>query len=129
MRRREFVTLFGGVAATWPLAGSAQQPVMPVIGFLDPRSPDGFTERLRGLRQGLRETGFGDGENVTIEYRWADNQIGRLPELAADLVRRRVAVIVASGGRDFALAAKAATTSIPIRLHRRRRSGEAWPRP
>jgi putative ABC transport system substrate-binding protein len=85
-----------------------------VIGFLDPRSPEGLTERLRGLRQGLKETGHVEGENVTIEYRWAENQLDRLPELAADLVRRQSAVIIASGGRDATLAAKAATTTIPI---------------
>jgi putative ABC transport system substrate-binding protein len=85
-----------------------------VIGFLDPRSPEGLTERLRGLRQGLKETGHVEGENVTIEFRWAENQLDRLPELAADLVRRQSAVIIASGGRDATLAAKAATTTIPI---------------
>jgi putative ABC transport system substrate-binding protein len=114
MRRREFITLIGGAAVTWPLSASAQQSAIPVIGFLDPRSFDGVANRLRGLRQGLKETGFVEGENVAIEFRWAENQMDRLAELAADLVRRQSAVIVASGGRDSTLAAKAATTTIPI---------------
>jgi putative tryptophan/tyrosine transport system substrate-binding protein len=89
VRRREFITLLGGAAATWPLAARAQQPAVPVIGFLDPRSPDGMTERLRGFRQGLKDTGYVDGENVAIEYRWAEGQSDRLAEMAAEGAERK----------------------------------------
>jgi len=112
VRRRQFITLLGGAAA-WPLAAHAQQVAMPAIGFLSSALPDAFTDRLRGFRQGLKDTGYVEGENVAIVYRFAENQDDRLPALAAELVGRRIAVI-AAGGLPATFAAKAATTTIPI---------------
>jgi putative ABC transport system substrate-binding protein len=113
MRRREFIALLGGAAFARPFAARAQQPAMPVIGYLNPGSPESDASRLTGLRRGLNETGYVEGRNFVIEYRWAGNQADRLPALVADLVQLRVAVIVAAGAVP-ALAAKAATTNIPI---------------
>jgi putative ABC transport system substrate-binding protein len=112
MRRREFITLLSSVAVGWSLAARAEQSAMPVVGFLNPTSPDAY--RLRAFHQGLKEAGFVEGENVAVEYRWADNQIDRLPTLAAELVRRQVTLIVAGGGLASALAAKTETKSIPV---------------
>jgi putative ABC transport system substrate-binding protein len=114
MKRREFISLLGGAAAAWPIMVRAQQPAMPMVGFLDPRSPEANADRVGAFRQGLKDAGYVEGENVAIDYRWAENQMDRLPELAAELVRRRVAVIAASGGPDTAFAAKMSTTVIPI---------------
>src|SRR5262245_6100507 len=114
MRRREVITLFGGAAAAWPLAAGAQQTGMPVIGYLYAGSPEPSAHLLAAFRKGLSESGYIEGHNVTIEFRWAHNEIGKLPELAADLVRRRVSVIVTPAGGLAAIAAKSATTSIPI---------------
>ena len=114
MRRREFITLLGGTVVAWPLAARAQQTGIPVIGFLNPTTPEALAEPMRGLRQGLKDAGFVEGENLTIEYRWADNQAERLQAMATELVRRRVSLIVATGGGQAPLAAKAATTALPI---------------
>ena len=113
MRRRESITLLSGMAA-WPLTARAQQPAMPVIGFLDSRTPEGVTERLRGFRQGLKETGYVEGENVTIVYRWAENQVDRLPALTLIWFTARSTLLSQAGGPAPTIAAKSATTTIPI---------------
>jgi putative ABC transport system substrate-binding protein len=114
MKRREFITLLGGAAAAYPVAARAQQPTMPVIGYLSFGSPSPFAHFTAAFRKGLEEGGYVDGKNVVIEYRWADNQTNRLNSLASELVGQRVAVIVASGGSQTAVAAKMATSTIPI---------------
>jgi putative ABC transport system substrate-binding protein len=113
MKRRQFLALAGG-AAVGPVVARAQQAAVPIIGFLDSRSPEALTDRLRSFRQSLRDSGYVEGENVTIAYRWAENHLDLVPELAADLVRRHAAVIVGSGGLPVVFAAKATSASIPI---------------
>jgi putative tryptophan/tyrosine transport system substrate-binding protein len=114
MRRREFIWLFGGAAVLWPLAVHAQQRPMPVIGFLNVASPGPLRQQIAAFREGLKKSGYVEGQNVAVEYRWAEGQYERLPELAADLVRQQVSVIFVGGGAPAELAVKAATTTIPI---------------
>src|SRR6516164_10441111 len=114
MKRRQFITLLGGASVAWPLAARAQQPAMPVVGILAVAAPEANAIRLSAFREGLRTAGYVEDQNVKIEYRWAEAHTGRLPELAASLVRDRVTVLVAAGGTASAVAAKARTSEIPI---------------
>ncbi len=114
MRRRDFITLFGGTAATWPFVARAQQPTLPIIGWLHGANPDAYAPMATAFRKSLNQSGYFETQNVGIEYRWAEGRLERLPELAADLVRRQVSVIFAGGGSEPALAAKAVTSEIPI---------------
>jgi putative ABC transport system substrate-binding protein len=125
VRRRQFIALLGGAAA-WPLATRAQEPAHPVIGYLSARSPDDTWHLVEAFRRGLREGGFVEGQNATIEYRWGLGERERLAELASDLVRKPVSVLVTTGGEGAALAAKAATSTIPIAFVVGGRSSQTW---
>jgi putative ABC transport system substrate-binding protein len=114
MRRREFIRLLGGASVIWPLGSLAQQSTLPVIGFLSSASAAGFAHRVKAFKEGLRQLGFVEGQNFSVEYRWAEDQQDQLPDLAADLVKKQVAIIVAAGGSQAALAAKSATKTIPV---------------
>ena len=129
MKRREFIKLIGGTVAVWPLVARAQQPSIPVVGFLGATTPEATANQVEAFRRGLSETGFVDGHSVKIEYRWAENRYAQLPAMAADLVSRKVDVIVANGQSAAALAAKTATATIPIVFAVRGRSDQGWSRP